>query len=266
MKLRNKLILDLCLFITIWFVMSYHFTGGLIHEILGLALIIGFIVHIVLNRKYYFSMTTKILNAGELDKKGSVSYVLNAIMLLSVVVMLISSIAISKDIFPSVSKVIGNYAVWRTIHISAAVLILVCMLVHILLHASLFNSLIKNHINSNYTNAMRVISGALALLIVVGAIKISFSSIMAIGSSGMKDYSENYVQIRKKDEDTSQITESIQQDNSDTEQASLDDYLKGLFCNGCGRHCSLLSPQCGKGERKAEQATTEYYSTYSSEN
>lgn len=48
--------------------------------------------------------------------------------------------------------------------------------------------------------------------------------------------------------------------------ASLDDYLKGLFCNGCGRHCSLLSPQCGKGERKAEQATAEYYNTYSSEN
>jgi len=266
MKLRNKLILDLCLFITIWFVMSYHFTGGFVHEILGLALIIGFIIHVVRNRKYYFSMTTKLIHADESDKKRILSYVLNVIMLLSVIVMLISSIAISKDIFPSVSKAIGNYEVWRTIHISAAVLILVSMLVHILLHASLFGSLIKKHINSSYTNVMRVISGALALLIVVGAIKVSFSSIRSIGSSGKREHSENYVQIEKKDEDIPQVTELIQQDNQDTDVASLDDYLKGLFCNGCGRHCSLLSPQCGKGERKAEQATAEYYSTNSSEN
>ena len=43
---------------------------------------------------------------------------------------------------------------------------------------------------------------------------------------------------------------------------TLEEYLKGLFCNGCGRHCSLLSPQCHKGVNKAEVAQTEYYDTY----
>jgi hypothetical protein len=47
------------------------------------------------------------------------------------------------------------------------------------------------------------------------------------------------------------------------ETVSLEDYLGPLFCSGCGRHCSLLSPRCGKGENQASQAAEEYYETYS---
>lgn len=47
------------------------------------------------------------------------------------------------------------------------------------------------------------------------------------------------------------------------ETVSLEDYLGSLFCSGCGRHCSLLSPRCGKGENQASQAAEEYYETYS---
>lgn len=42
----------------------------------------------------------------------------------------------------------------------------------------------------------------------------------------------------------------------------MEEYLKGLFCNGCGRHCSLLTPRCRKGDSKANAARTEYYNTY----
>ncbi len=57
---------------------------------------------------------------------------------------------------------------------------------------------------------------------------------------------------------------AISNDNSaDANVSSLDEYLGKLYCNGCGRHCSLLTPQCNKGVKQAEQAEVEYNSTYS---
>ena len=49
------------------------------------------------------------------------------------------------------------------------------------------------------------------------------------------------------------------------ETVSLDDYLGSPFCSGCGKHCSLLSPRCGRGQDQASQATAEYYETYGEE-
>lgn len=44
---------------------------------------------------------------------------------------------------------------------------------------------------------------------------------------------------------------------------TLEEYLGKLVCTGCGRRCCLLSPQCGKGERQAAEAESDYNSTYS---
>ena len=60
MKLKYKLFLDALMFIAIWFVMSYTFTGNLLHEILGIALILFFLIHALINRKYYIMMAKQI--------------------------------------------------------------------------------------------------------------------------------------------------------------------------------------------------------------
>lgn len=46
-----------------------------------------------------------------------------------------------------------------------------------------------------------------------------------------------------------------------TSGESENDYLGRLTCTGCGKRCSLLSPQCGRGMNQAEQAST-YYESY----
>ena len=46
------------------------------------------------------------------------------------------------------------------------------------------------------------------------------------------------------------------------EEVSLEEYLSGLFCNQCGRHCSLLSPRCGRGVEQASAAEAEFYQIY----
>ena len=53
-----------------------------------------------------------------------------------------------------------------------------------------------------------------------------------------------------------------EESGSGDDTPTLEEYLKSLTCKGCGRRCSLLTPQCRKGDNFANQAKAEYYSTY----
>ncbi len=43
---------------------------------------------------------------------------------------------------------------------------------------------------------------------------------------------------------------------------SLEEFLKNLRCSGCRHNCSLFSPRCMNGARKASQAQSEYHEMY----
>lgn len=66
---------------------------------------------------------------------------------------------------------------------------------------------------------------------------------------------------------TQQVVEEETQIEPVTEEEtekipSLEEFLSGMNCTGCGKHCSLLSPRCGRGEAQAEQAQYEYEQLY----
>ena len=65
-----------------------------------------------------------------------------------------------------------------------------------------------------------------------------------------------------KPEESGREESAIEESGSGDDTPTLEEYLKSLTCRGCGRRCSLLTPQCRKGENFANQAKTEYYSTY----
>ena len=57
--------------------------------------------------------------------------------------------------------------------------------------------------------------------------------------------------------------EEIQtEEYTDPPVPSLEEYLSGLRCGGCGRGCSLLNPRCMRGARKQSSAESEYYNIY----
>lgn len=116
---------------------------------------------------------------------------------------------------------------------------------------------------------MRVVSIILVLLIAANVVRLSANSLKSISGSGSgKSHghkAEYETAIVKRDDEQQEAIIQQEQETSDTEQPSLSSFLGGLQCNGCGRHCSLLSPSCGKGERQAESAKEEYYETYSSD-
>jgi len=41
--------------------------------------------------------------------------------------------------------------------------------------------------------------------------------------------------------------------------------LAQFTCNGCGKHCLLTNPRCGRGEVEASEKIEEYFSLYGSE-
>ncbi len=65
--------------------------------------------------------------------------------------------------------------------------------------------------------------------------------------------------------DIQQSEEQIEEDNGDEyaeEKPSLEEFLKSLRCSGCRHNCTLFSPRCMNGARKASQAQTQYYELY----
>ena len=70
---------------------------------------------------------------------------------------------------------------------------------------------------------------------------------------------------RKKSEEQQNSSDSEQNSSASGDPPTLNQFLSGLRCGGCGHNCSLLNPRCMRGRSKAERAQTEYAETYGSD-
>ena len=201
---------------------------------------------------------------------------MDIILPITAVIMLISSLAVSQDLFPGIAGLFSGQ-LWMPIHIACAVVLLISVFIHVCLHAGMISAVI-GHATENAavlkmrTAGLRIIAFLFALLVV----KNSFSSMadaasmLPAGDNGETeiDNSSNkqHTELIIEDDDTTDndgYVIEIEPEPEPEETLSLDDYLSTLYCNGCHKHCSLLTPQCGKGENQASQATAEYYENYS---
>lgn len=275
MKLKQKLIMDGIMMILLLVLMNYDLTGGLIHEFLGIVILVGFIIHAAANRRYYAAMI-KAIKRGEAGTRNKVAFAINIILPFLAILMLLSSVAVSRELLPGIS-VMFRSEMWVPIHIICAVVLLICLFIHVCLHAKMISAFIGQYAESPALQklksaGMRVMAFLFALLV----IKSSFSNMtdaVSLLPSGDPDQSEFDSDSNKQsnemiieDNDTGDqdgYVIEIEPEPEAEETVSLEDYLGSLFCSGCGRHCSLLSPRCGKGENQASQAAEEYYATYS---
>ena len=271
-KLKQKLIMDGIMLILLIILMNYDLTGGLIHELLGFVILAGFIVHVAVNRRYYGAMI-RAIRRNEAGLKGKAAFAINIILPVFAIMMLISSVAISTELLPGISAKFTS-ELWVPVHIVCAAGLLICVFIHVCMHAGMISAFIGQYTESHALQVMksaglRVMAFLFALLV----IKSSFTS-MTDAVSLLPSGDRNRTEL-----DTSsnqQSTETITEDNDAGDQdgyvieiepepdetVSLEDYLGTLYCTGCGRHCSLLAPRCGKGEHQASQATDEYYEIY----
>lgn len=273
-KLKHKLILDGILLVLLLVLTNYDLTGGLIHELLGMVMLAGFLVHAYINRRYYGKMI-KVIRSGSGNFKNKTAFTINMILLIVSALMLVSSFAISQELFPGLAGVFKS-DLWVPIHIACAVVLLICVFIHVCLHAKMISAFIGQYTDSSALQRMKSVGmRVMAFLFALLVVKSSFNN-MADAASLLPSANRNQSEF---DPGSSKQNNELIIENNDTsdqdgyviemepepepeETISLEDYLGSLFCSGCGRHCSLLTPRCGKGENQASQAAEEYYEIY----
>ena len=134
LKKKIKIIVDALMTIIFVLLMCRQITGVFTHEILGVAVIVLFIIHQILNINYY-----KGLLKGKYNRLRTAYLIIDILLLIMMIVMIISAIFISQDVFKFLN--LGNELIGRNLHNISVYTIYVLIGLHMGLH---YNSIIKN--------------------------------------------------------------------------------------------------------------------------
>ena len=139
---KVKIVIDILMYLIFVILMGHHITENLIHEILGTILFILFIIHHILNYKYY-----KTIFKGKYNLKRTFILVIDLLLLISMIGMMISAINISSDVFTFLN--IPTTIFGRQLHMVSTSWAFVIMSIHLGLHLGVFiNKLNKKMKNS----------------------------------------------------------------------------------------------------------------------
>jgi hypothetical protein len=152
--------------------MAYYITGNMIHEVVGVVVLVLFIVHNFLNRRWY-----KAIFKGKYNARRILQIGINLLFLVTMVLMMISAVLISSDLFPFTP--INNYMILRQIHVQTAYWGFIIMAVHIgLSWGMVFNS-VRRMTGITGTSRIRTIAlRILAVLTVAYGVHSSFEGEM----------------------------------------------------------------------------------------
>lgn len=286
-----KLFIDIAMLVLYILLMFAKGLGGFFHETVGIGIGIVFVIHILMN----ISMTKgllKSLKGGKFSKK--LLLFSDIALTICMPIVIVTGILIAKELF-----VVKTGISWTLLFDLHNVLSFVClgiMALHILLHAKYLVGVFKK-IPSSFSGAemrsaaLRFVTGAAAAAFIYSFLAFyknvfadqSAPKIHSLGSASKpvptaskpvstaskaaagESSASNPTAIDEDDSATDDI-ESEQSITSAEETLStpptLEEYLSGLRCTGCGRACFLLNPRCGKGQAQASRAAEEYNRLY----
>lgn len=183
-KLKIKISIDIIMTIFMLLEMAYQLTGNLFHEIAGVTLFGLFFVHNILNIKWY-----KSFNKGKYNFRRIISAVINLLLLTVMIILMITGIMISRDVFAFLG-LNGGLTV-QQLHSCAAAWGLVFMSIHVGIHWQMLINMIvkitrKSHKNIIVTSAKYII----VVGIVICGIKASFD--LHIGSKLLMEAAFSY--------------------------------------------------------------------------
>jgi len=302
-KNRIKMIFDIIICILFILLMDTITTGIFLHELLGILLFGLFILHKAINRKWIKNVTLGLFKK-EINTKTRVMYVVDVLLLISVTVLTLSGIFISESLFTFIQvgnidylRVIHKFSAYFSL-----VIVAVHIGLHWPMIMAMVKKILKLR-QKNF--ARNVVLRVLAVAIVVWGVKCSIDKNLAgellapFGTTkntyealpgtgadtgeavasdipsfdtqaaqmsytlGSTDSGLEITTSTKNTADTSALSATPVAGDSGSQ--SLEDYLSKLYCTGCGRHCSLLAPQCSTGVRQAAIAEQEYYNNNSSD-
>jgi hypothetical protein len=175
-----KLILDVLMTAFLLIAFAYHLTGNLTHEVVGVILFVLFVAHNAVNWKWY-----KSLFKGKYHIRRTLGTVINFLLAVSMVVLAISGMMISRDVFAFMGLGGGFQA--RQLHIFSAYWGLLLISVHAGLHWNMILGAIRKMTGLTSTNRIySVLFFLLAMAIAAYGVKSSFD--MDVGSKLFLQY------------------------------------------------------------------------------
>jgi cytochrome b561 len=170
-KNYTKIVLDLMMAVTFVLLMEPRALNGLpFHEIAGLVIGLAILIHIGLNYRWVFNTTKKIFDP-ELPKKTKFSYLLNILLLISMVAVILSGIFISRIVFPNLAFQGGHWI--RGLHSFSADTTLAFVGIHIGVHWQWVMGICKRAFKSKEGKLRKgvIASVVLSLAILAGGIQ-----------------------------------------------------------------------------------------------
>lgn len=141
---KFRVILDIAMTIMFIILMGYYITGNTVHEILGTITFILFIIHNILNIKWY-----KSIFKGKHGFQRTFHIVINLLLFLAMIGMMVSGIMISAKVFSFLNIPTTMFA--RRLHMISTSWGFVLMSIHVGLHISgMMNKLNKKMKNSTF--------------------------------------------------------------------------------------------------------------------
>lgn len=257
-----KIVVDILMLIFFVSMVFAQATGLVYHEIFGLVLGGLVLLHLFLNQKWIAGVCR---GFSRKPKATKLKFILNSALVLFTLVIIITGIFISVILFNGSG--LGNRPLLVAIHKFSTYGILGIIGIHLLLHAKYLVGVFSKLGQNWKTKGVRqVVTAAFALILLGFFAYNQISPILAGASTTTEVATVPNPSVILPENTTSQKEEITEPPTPTVEQATpavtLNDYLSGLFCTGCSKHCPLISPQCGKGDAQAQEATVEYQSLY----
>lgn len=141
-KLRKYI--DIIMYVIFLIMMGYHITGNNVHEVLGVILFTLFIIHNILNHKWY-----KGAFKGKYNTLRIIMMIINIALVIAFIITMISGIMISKSIFYNLNIIKFQNA--RFIHLVSTSWVYLLMSLHLGLHLHKLMSKIDNKLSTLLT-------------------------------------------------------------------------------------------------------------------
>ncbi len=144
-----KRIIDLCMVVLLPFLMMEALTGQEIHEWLGTGMLVLFLMHQVLNAKWW-----KSLCRGRYTPSRALATAVNLLLLIDILALFASGIMMSGFVFDFL-PISGGMAAARSIHLFASHWGLILMSAHLGLHMEMLMGVARRLFRLSEKNAAR---------------------------------------------------------------------------------------------------------------
>ncbi len=251
-NMQKKIMLDILLLSGLIYLMDTSFSGIQIHELLGIGVGILLVYHTLVHRPWIKAAAARIRSSyasWKMNLMAGLGFGLTISCSIAVITGLLIARTLPYQFLYSDSRLL------IATHHSTAYLSVLLAGIHIGVHLKALRVFILNKwAFIGKTGSVRV-GRLIAVLVIVAGLRavvvMDYGRVLASPATG-----NSPLLIPDQDTPLAEAGQSIDSDPASEE--AVQNYLDGLICTGCSKHCPLLRPQCQIGVKQAREAAQIY--------